>query len=76
MAKAIKAAVTVFVVTLAVVTGAAFIFGGAAAFSGGFMAATLFGVEIMAIAAMSAVSTLIGGLMSKDIDAVSENWSG
>ena len=73
--KHIKAAVTVFVVTLLVVSGAAFIFGGgSAAFAGGFAATTLFNVEILAIAAMSAVSTLVGGLLTRDVDGVSQNF--
>ena len=72
--KAIKAAVTVFVVTLLVATGAAFIFGGMSAVTFAGFSSVLFGVEVMAIAAMSAVSTLVGGLLSRDVDGVSQNF--
>ncbi|MAO22836.1 MAG: hypothetical protein CMJ25_18965 [Phycisphaerae bacterium] len=72
MAKAVKAAVTIFVVTFAVMSGAIFVFGTAGV---GGAAATLFGVTAMEMAALSAISTLVGGLMSKGIKATaSENF--
>lgn len=70
----IKNAVKVFVVTLLVVTGAAFIFSGLASVTFAGFGSVLFGVEVLAIATMSAVSTLVGGLLSKDMDAVSQNF--
>jgi hypothetical protein len=70
MAKAVKAAVTVFVVTFLVATGLAFAFGTA-----GMTGAFLFGVETTLLAGLSAASTLIGGLLSKGIKATaSENF--
>lgn len=72
MAKAVKAAVTIFVVTFAVMSGAIFVFGTAGV---GGAAATLFGVTAMEMAALSAISTLVGGLMSKGIKATAtENF--
>ena len=76
MAKAIKAAATVFVVTFLVVTGTAFIFGGTAAFAGGLSALTIFGstVNALAIAALTSVGQLVNGLFSKGINATAENF--
>ena len=71
MAKAIKTAAKVFVVTFLVATGASFIFAGV----GGTVAGSvLFGVETLAMAALSGISQLIGGLMSKGISATAENF--
>ena len=64
MSKAIKAAAKVFVVTFLVVTGAAFLLG-----TVGMTGAFFFGVSTTTIAALSAVSTLISGLMSKGISS-------
>ena len=69
MAKAVKSAVKVFVITFAVMSGAIAIFGTGGAFTG-----TLFGVKALEMAGLSAISTLIGGLMSKGVDAVGENF--
>jgi len=66
MAKAIKAAVTVFVVTFLVVTGTAFLLGTTAA--------ALTGMTALQIASASALSTLVGGLMSKGNNSVAENF--
>ncbi len=69
MAKAIKSAVKVFAVTFLVATGLAFALG-----TVGITGAFLFGVSTTSIAAMSALSTLVGGLMSKGTNATSENF--
>ena len=74
MAKHVKNAVKVFVVTLAIVTGAAFILGGMASVTFAGFSSILFGVEVMAIATMSAVGVLVSGLLSKNMDAVSQNF--
>jgi len=66
MSKAVKAAVTAFIITFAVVTGTAFLLGGSAL--------GIFGVSATAMATLSAVSTLVGGLLSKGVDAVGENF--
>ena len=71
MAKALKAAAKVFVVTFLVVTGASFVFAGV---GGTIAGSVLFGVETLAMAALSGISTLIGGLMSKGISATAENF--
>jgi len=71
MAKAIKAAAKVFVVTFLVVTGASYIFAGVAGTVAG---SVLFGVETLAMAALSGIGTLIGGLMSKGVNATIENF--
>ena len=66
MSKAVKAAATIFVVTFDVMTGAVAIFGTAAG--------TLFGMTAIEMAGMSALTTLIGGLVSKGVDATAENF--
>ena len=72
MSKAIKAAAKVFAVTFLVTTGLALLgIGGAATMLG----ATFAGVNTLTIASMSAVSTLVSGLLSKGIDSVAaENF--
>tara|TARA_R100001480_G_scaffold68179_1_gene79548 strand:+ start:3968 stop:8131 length:4164 start_codon:yes stop_codon:yes gene_type:complete len=72
MSKAIKAAAKVFAVTFLVTTGLALLgIGGAATMLG----ATFAGVSTLTIASMSAVSTLVNGLLSKGIDSVAaENF--
>jgi hypothetical protein len=77
MGKAVKAAVKVFVITFAITTGLAFVFQGASLFAlGSFSAAGAFlgGVSTLTLAALSATSTLIGGLMSKGTNATAENF--
>ena len=76
MSKAIKAAATIFVVTVLVMGGAVALFGTAGTvFTTGTAAATLFGVTALEMATMSAISTLIGGLMSKGISStVADNF--
>ena len=65
MAKAIKAAVSVFVVTFLVVTGLAAI-GTALSIS------ALSGLVALDLAILSAVGTLVNGLFSKGINATAE----
>ena len=77
MAKQLESAVKVFVVTLAVATGAAFLFQAAGLTAlGSFSVAGAFigSVSTAALAALSAVTTLVGGLMSKGTDATAENF--
>ena len=76
MAKAVKSAVKAFAVTFLVVTGTAFIFGGAGAFTKGLKALTIFGskVNALAISALSAVGSAVQGLFSKGVDANAENF--
>lgn len=70
MAKALKSAAKVFVVTLGVVYGIAAL---GVAFGVG-TAGALFGVTAIEMAVLSAVGTLVSGLMSKGINATSENF--
>ena len=70
MSKAVKSAVKVFVGTFVVVTGLAAL---GVAFGVGTLT-TFFGAKIVEIAAMSAVSVLVGGLLSKGVDATAENF--
>jgi hypothetical protein len=67
MAKAIKTAVKAFVVTFLVVTGVAFI-GGVLGIS------ALSGLVALDIAILTATGSLLNGLFSKGINAVSENF--
>jgi len=77
MAKQLENAAKAFVGTLLIATGAAFIFQAAgltALGSASMMGAFIGGVKVLSLAALSAVSTLVGGLMSKGSDATTENF--
>ena len=77
MAKAIKTAVKVFVVTFAITTGLALAFNSAGLFALGQVGLTgafLGGISTLSIAALTAASTLVNGLMSKGTDATIENF--
>ena len=77
MAKQLENAARVFVGTLLIATGAAFVFQAAGLTAlGSFsaMGAFIGGVSTLSLAALSAVSTLVGGLMSKGTDATAENF--
>ena len=71
MSKVIKAAAVAFAVTFLVVTGAAFLLTGS--FAAGTVAAT-FGASALAMSTLSAVSTLVMGLISKDPEVSSQNF--
>lgn len=71
MSKVIKAAAVAFAVTFIVVTGAAFLLTGS--FAAGTVAAT-FGASALAMSTLSAVSTLVMGLISKDPEVSSQNF--
>ena len=66
MSKVIKAAAIAFAVTFLVVTGTAFLLGGTAT--------ALFGASALSMATLSAVSTLVMGLISKDPEVSSQNF--
>lgn len=77
MAKQLESAAKIFVGTLLIATGAAFVFQAAgltALGSFSMMGAFIGGVSTLSLAALSAVSTLVGGLMSKGTDATTENF--
>lgn len=71
MSKVIKAAAVAFAVTFLVVTGAAFLLTGS--FAAGTVLAT-FGASALAMSTLSAVSTLVMGLISKDPEVSSQNF--
>ena len=77
MAKAIKTAIKVFVVTFAITTGLALAFNSVGLFALGQVGLTgafLGGISTLSIAALTAASTLVNGLMSKGTDATIENF--
>ncbi len=70
MSKALKAAATIFAITFLVVTGLASV----GMFASGVTAAgsiAMFGLEM---AALSSLTTLVGGLLSKGVNATAENF--